>query len=109
MDEVSVEAMLTEAGVNWTNARILFRHLKQFFGRSLVVSEKKRRAYFGNNDFPPVVDREVLPDKTIVSYWWKQPDLLLKHQISDMLSAADLQGLQHVDICTGGDHGAVRF
>ncbi len=56
MDEVSVEAMLTEAGVNWTNARILFRHLKQFFGRSLVVSEKKRWAYFGNNDFPPVVD-----------------------------------------------------
>ena len=39
MDEVSVEAMLTEAGVNWTNARILFRHLKQFFGRSLFASE----------------------------------------------------------------------
>ncbi len=41
MDEVSVEAMLSEAGVNWINARILFRHLKQFFGRSTVVSEKK--------------------------------------------------------------------
>ncbi len=41
MDEVSVEAMLNEAGVNWTNARVLFRHLKQYFGRSLVVSEKK--------------------------------------------------------------------
>jgi hypothetical protein len=109
MDEASVEAMLTEAGVNWTNARILFRHLKQFFGRSLVVSEKKQQAYFGNNDFPRVVDREVLPDKTIVSYWWKQPDLLLKHQISDMLSVADLQGLQHVDICTEGGHGVGRF
>ncbi len=82
MYEVSVDAMLTEAGVIWKNAQILFRHLKQFFGRSLVVSEKKRQAYLGNNDFPPVVDNEVLPDKTIVS-----------HQISDMLSAADLQGL----------------
>jgi hypothetical protein len=41
MDEVSVEAMLSEAGVNWTSARIIFRHLKQFFGRSVVVSEKK--------------------------------------------------------------------
>jgi hypothetical protein len=26
-----------------------------------------------------------------------------------MLSAADLQGLEHVNICTGGDHGAGRF
>jgi hypothetical protein len=42
MDEVSVEAMLSEAGVNWTSARIIFRHLKQFFGRSVVVSEKKK-------------------------------------------------------------------
>ncbi len=29
-----VDAMLNEAGVNWTNARILFHHMKQFFGRS---------------------------------------------------------------------------
>jgi hypothetical protein len=57
MDEVSVEAMLSEAGVNWTNARLIFRHLKQFFGKSLAVSEKKRQAYFGGNDFPPSVDR----------------------------------------------------
>jgi hypothetical protein len=42
MDEVSVEAMLNEAGVNWTNARVIFRHLKQFFGRSVAVSERKR-------------------------------------------------------------------
>jgi len=28
MDEVSVEAMLSEAGVNWKSARILFHHLK---------------------------------------------------------------------------------
>ena len=109
MDEVSVEAMLSEAGVNWTNARILFRHLKQFFGRSMVVSEKKRRDYFGSNDFPPEVDRETFPDKTIVSYWWKLPELLLKHQINQMVTPTDLNGIQHVDICTGGDHGAGRF
>jgi hypothetical protein len=41
MDEVSIKAMLSEAGINWTNARILFCHMKQFFGRSMVVSEKK--------------------------------------------------------------------
>lgn len=109
MDEVSVETMLHEAGVNWTNGRILFRHLRQFFGRSLVVSERKRRSYFGNNDFPPEVDRIVLPDKTVVSYWWKQPDLLLKHQMTDMVTLVDLDQLSHVDICVGGDHGAGRF
>jgi len=37
MDEVSVEGMLHEAGVNWMNGRVLFHHLKQFFGRSLAV------------------------------------------------------------------------
>jgi len=109
MDEVSVEAMLSEAGVNWTSARIIFRHLKQFFGRSVVVSEKKRRAYFGDNDFPPTVDRLVLTDKTIVSFWWKRPDELLQHQINYMLKVEDLDGLLSVDIATGGDHGGGRF
>jgi hypothetical protein len=33
--------MLSEAGVNWTSGRIIFRHLKQYFGKSIVVSEKK--------------------------------------------------------------------
>jgi hypothetical protein len=74
MDEVSVEAMLSEAGVNWTNAHIIFQHLKQFFGKSLAVFKKKRRAYFGGNDFPNSVDRILLEDKTIVSYWWKCPE-----------------------------------
>jgi hypothetical protein len=109
MDEVSVEAMLTEAGVKWTNACILFQHLKQFFGRSLYASEEKCQAYFGNNDLPPVLDHEVLPDITFVSYWWKQPNKLLKHQISDMISPPDLEGLTHVDVCTGGDHEVSRF
>ncbi len=109
MDEVSVEAMLSEAGVNWINGRILFRHLKQFFGRSLAVSEKKRRAYFGNNNFPLMVSRYGLEDKTIVSYWWKTPDELLQHQINDIISLQDLEGLQSVDIVTGGDHGGGQF
>ncbi len=91
MDEVSVEAMLSEAGVNWTNGRILFQCLKQFFGRSLAVSEKKRRANFGNNDFPQWSAE--LEDKTIISYWWKRPDELLQCQINDIISLQELEGL----------------
>jgi hypothetical protein len=56
MDKVSVEAMLSEAGVNWTSGHIIFHHLQQYFGKSIIVSEKKRRAYFWGNDFPPSVD-----------------------------------------------------
>jgi hypothetical protein len=93
MDEVSVEAMLSKAEVNWTSARIIFQHLKQFFGRSVVVSEKKRRAYFGDIDFPPTIDKLVLTDKTIVSFWWKRPEELLQHQINYMLQVEDLEGL----------------
>jgi hypothetical protein len=40
MDEVSIEAMLSEAGINWKNARTLFRHMKQFVGRSLLFLRK---------------------------------------------------------------------
>ena len=40
MEASKVEAMLNEAGVNWMNARILFCHMKQFFGRSLFDSER---------------------------------------------------------------------
>jgi hypothetical protein len=51
----------------------------------------------------------VLPDKTVISYWWKPPDLLLKHQMTDMVTLADLDQLSHVDICVSGDHGVGRF
>jgi hypothetical protein len=109
MDEVSVEAMMNEAGVNWMNARVISRHLKQFFGRSLVVSEKKRREYFGSNDFPSEVSRETLSDKTVITYWWKSPDLLLINQINVMVNPDDLVGIRQVDVSIGGDHGAGRF
>jgi hypothetical protein len=109
MDEVSVEAMLNEAGVNWANGHIIFRHLKQFFGRSLVVLEKQQHEYFGSNDFPPEVGRETLPDKNVITFWWKSPDLLLMNQINVMVKPEDLEGIKVVDLCIGGDHGAVRF
>ena len=77
--------------------------MKQFFGKSLVVSLKQRRAYFGDNDFAPSVGRMVLEDKTIVPYWWKRPDQLIQHQINYIF------GISSVDIVTGGDQGGGRF
>jgi len=109
MDALSVEAMLSESRVQLSKARVMFRHIACFFGRSLFESEKKRRKYFGDNDFRPTVNKKELPDKTIVYYWYKLPDALLKHQINEIVSAADLEGLQQVDIATGGDHGGGRF
>jgi hypothetical protein len=44
--KAKVEAMLNEAGINWANARILFCHNNQVFGRSLFVSAHKRRIFF---------------------------------------------------------------
>ncbi len=83
--------------------------LNQFFGKGLAVSEKKRRAYFGNNDFPLMVSQYELEDKTIVSHWWKRPDELLQQKINDTISLQELKGLQSVDIVTGSDHGGGRF
>jgi hypothetical protein len=63
MDAIQIEAMLSEAGLcSNNNARILFRHLNHFFGKGKFKSEHKRRAFFAGSDFPPVIDRLVLPD-----------------------------------------------
>jgi len=65
MSEDSVEAMLSEAGVKWNSGHIIFWDLKQLHGKSLLVSEKKWRTYFGGNDFALSVDWMVLEDKSI--------------------------------------------
>jgi len=109
MDEACVEAMLSEASINTANARILFRHLNQFFGYSYFASELKRRSYFEASDYPPTVDKEVLPDKTVIPFWYKEPHLLLQSQISMIIRPEDLAGLQKVDIAVGGDSGGGFF
>lgn len=91
------------------NVWTMFWHMKQFFGRTLFISEKMWWAYYRNNDFPPEGGHEIIPDKTIISYCWKKPDILLQHQIKQMVNPEDLHGLQRVDICTGGDHEGGRF
>ncbi len=109
MDEVRVEAMLCDAGISDNKARKLFSHMRTFFGRSLFVSEQKRRRYFGNIDFPPIVDKMELADKTIVNYWWKRPDRLLENQLNHITDSNRLRCLASVDFATGGDHGGGRF
>jgi len=109
MDVVSTEAMLQEANINSGNARILFRHLRQFFGKSYFESESKRRLFFGDNDYPPTVDKKVLEDKTVIPFWYKRPDLLLQHQLKSMIDAEKLKLLQQLDIVVGGDHGGGKF
>ena len=45
-DIIATEAMLQEVNIKYTNARILFCHLRQFFGgRSFFESEQKRRSF----------------------------------------------------------------
>ena len=45
MDAVQVESMLSEAGLTKNNARVIIRHLNQFFGKGRFESEHKRRAF----------------------------------------------------------------
>jgi hypothetical protein len=74
MDAISAEAMPQDACVNHTNAISLFRHVQQFFGKDIFKSEKIRREIFGNNDFPPTVDKNILEYKTVIPYWYKGPE-----------------------------------
>ena len=109
MDAVQVEAMLSEAGLCTNNARILFRHLNRFFGKGKFESEHKRRAFFAGSDYPPIVDKLILPDKTVINYWYKEPHKMLQQQISQIIKTEELIGLRHVDISVGGDHGGGKF
>jgi len=109
MDAVQVEAMLSEAGLCTNNARILFRHLNRFFGKGKFESEHKRRAFFAGSDYPPIVDKMILPDKTVINYWYKEPHKMLQQQISQIIKTEELIGLRHVDISVGGDHGGGKF
>jgi hypothetical protein len=50
-----------------------------------------------------------LADKTVVDYWFKEPDKLIQNQIDVVINASQLEGLKQVDFCIGGDHGGGKF
>jgi len=109
MDIISTEAMLSEARIGTKSARVLFRHIRQFLGSPLVESEKKRKKYFGTNDYPPTCKRKVLEDKTIIPYWYKLPNELIKDQINEIVSAENLVGLERVNFIVGSNHGRGNY
>jgi hypothetical protein len=92
MDFIATEAMLQEANINNSNARILFHHLRQFFGgRSYFESEQRCHKFFGDNDFPHTVDKIVLEDKAVIPFWFKRPDQLLQSQLPKMIDTSKLK------------------
>ncbi len=109
IDVVSTEAMLQEANITTKSARILSRHLRQHFGRSLFASESERRKYFSDIDFSPMVKTKILEDKTIIPFWYKRPEIFLQKQLKNMIDLSLLPQLIKVDIIIGGDHGGGKF
>jgi hypothetical protein len=83
--------------------------LRLFFGQSYFESEVNRREYFAGQDFPPTIGKKVLEDKTVIPFWYKLPDQLMKHQLKSMVTAEQLEGLQRVDFTIGGDRGGSKF
>jgi hypothetical protein len=51
----------------------------------------------------------VLQDKTIIDYWFKEPDVMLRHQINNIIKRDQLQHVSRVDLSVGGDHGGGKF
>jgi hypothetical protein len=109
MDIMSTETMLQEANISKGNARILFHHLRQFFGgRSYFASEQKRCIFFGGNDYPSTVGKNVLEDKTY-TILFKSPNQLLQDQLKNMVDPEKLKFLKQLDIVIGGNHGGGEF
>jgi hypothetical protein len=57
----------------------------------------------------PIVGKKVLVDKTVIPFWYKVQDQLMKHQLKSMVSAEQLEGLQRIDLTIIGDHGGGTF
>jgi hypothetical protein len=57
----------------------------------------------------PIVGKKVLVDKTVIPFWYKVQDQLMKHQLKSMVSAEQLEGLQRIDFTIIGDHGGGTF
>jgi hypothetical protein len=50
-----------------------------------------------------------LEDRTIIDYWFKEPDKLISNQVDVMVKESQLEGLKRVNFCVGGDHGGGKF
>jgi hypothetical protein len=78
-------------------------------GHPIVESEKKIKRYFGTNNYPPTCKEMALEDKTVILYWYKLPNELIKYQINENTSEDNFSGLERVNFTMGGDHCGGKF
>ncbi len=109
MDVIRTEAMIQEANITTNSVRIIIRNLRQHFGKSLFASKSEHRTYFAGSDFPPTVSSIVLPDKTIIPFWYKHPDAYLQNSCKQMINDSLLEDVTRLDVVIGGDHGGGKF
>jgi hypothetical protein len=51
----------------------------------------------------------VLEYKTVIPYWYKLPNELIKDQINEIVSEDNLLGLERVNFTVGGNHVGRKF
>jgi hypothetical protein len=68
LNAVSVEAILCAACISTKKTKTIFTHMMVFFGRNLVISEKKGQAYFHINDLPPKAGKHTLSGKAMIKF-----------------------------------------
>lgn len=42
-------------------------------------------------------------------YWWKGLDKLVQNQLSHIITSSEIEGIQTIDLVTGGDHGSREY
>jgi hypothetical protein len=51
----------------------------------------------------------VLEDKSVIPYWYKLPNELIKNKINEIVSEDNLSGIERVNFTVGGHHGGGKF
>jgi hypothetical protein len=108
MDDVATFSMWSQANINYSQQRVVARHLQVWFGRMMLCSEEKLKKSLGN-DFVGAEEVGIYLHNNIKIPWsCRNPMKVLKHYLECVLNGNDKSRacqLTHVDCLLSLDHG----
>jgi hypothetical protein len=79
------------------------------FGSSNSRIREKDKEILWYKQLSSYLYKMALEDKTVILYWYKLPNELIKYQINENTSEDNFSGLERVNFTVGGDHCGGKF
>ena len=103
-------AMWDDSNTDLKPQRVILRYLRNWFGRSLVVSDKLLKE-FGEDHVPPVCSSfiDITNKSKKIHYWTKSICTVTEQGLQKCFMNSQFEELHKIDIVTGGDYGQGKF